>query len=142
MTLKKFNSRRTGLRHQRGRRCIVLVHQNATGRQKEEDGKTLVCDKRDRPVTFVFSGDLHLSKCCLKEGEVRRESFSAKLLSRLSHKVCRLLSSPVLLRKLRIIWPPWRHVKGSNGKGLGHAHPASILYRIQPSLVNKKTSKI
>ena len=49
-----------------------------------------MCDKRDRPITYVFSGDLHLSKCCLKEGEARR----------LSHKVFLLLSSPVLLRKL------------------------------------------
>ena len=31
-----------------------------TGRQKEEDGKTLLCDKSDRPVTYVFCGDLHL----------------------------------------------------------------------------------
>ena len=29
--------------------------------------------------------------------------FQAKLLSRLSHKVCRLLSSPVLLRKFTIV---------------------------------------
>ena len=29
--------------------------------------------------------------------------FQTKLLSRLSHKVCRLLSSPVLLRKFTII---------------------------------------
>ena len=33
----------------------------ATRRQKEEDGKTLVCDKRDRSITYVFCGDLHLS---------------------------------------------------------------------------------
>ena len=31
------------------------------GRQKEEDGKTLVCDKRDRAITHVFCRDLHLS---------------------------------------------------------------------------------
>ena len=29
------------------------------GRQKEEDSKTLVCDKSDRPVTYLFCGDLH-----------------------------------------------------------------------------------
>ena len=33
----------------------------ATGWQKEEDGKTLVHDKRDRAVTDVFCCDLHLS---------------------------------------------------------------------------------
>ena len=49
----------------------------------------LVCDKRDRPITYVFCGDLHLSlkcflvfykKTCLKEGEVRRKSFSNKII--------------------------------------------------------------
>ena len=39
-------------------------------------------------------------KTCLKEGEVRWKSFLTKLLSRLSHKVCCLLSRPVLMRKL------------------------------------------
>ena len=29
--------------------------------QKEEDRKTLVCDKRDKPITHVFCGDLYLS---------------------------------------------------------------------------------
>ena len=32
----------------------ILVSSHATGRQKEEDGKSLVCDKRDRPITCVF----------------------------------------------------------------------------------------
>ena len=27
----------------------------------QHDCKTLVCDKRDRPITFVFCCDLHLS---------------------------------------------------------------------------------
>ena len=31
------------------------------GRQKEEDGKTFVCDKRDRAITYVFSRDTHLT---------------------------------------------------------------------------------
>ena len=43
-----------------------------------------VCDKRDRPITYAFCGDFHLSQCCLvfckktclKEGEVPRKSFS------------------------------------------------------------------
>ena len=43
----------------------------------------LVCEIRDRPITCVFCGDLHLSQCFLvfdkktglKEGEVWRKSF-------------------------------------------------------------------
>ena len=31
----------------------------ATGRQEELDGKTLMCDKRDRAITYVFCRDLH-----------------------------------------------------------------------------------
>ena len=34
------------------------------------------------------------------EGEVRRKRFSNKIIIMMSHKVCRVLSSPVLLRKL------------------------------------------
>lgn len=37
---------------------------------------------------------------CLKEGELRRNVFSKKILSRLSQRVYRRLTSPVLLRKL------------------------------------------
>ena len=33
----------------------------ATGRQKEEDGKTFVCDKRDRAITGIFCRDRHLT---------------------------------------------------------------------------------
>ena len=66
-----------------------------------------VCDKLDRAITCMLCRDLHLAlmfscfykKICLKESEVWRKVISTKLLSRLSHKVCRLLSSPVLLRK-------------------------------------------
>ena len=29
---------------------------------KEEDGKSLVCDKREGPITYVLCGDLHLSE--------------------------------------------------------------------------------
>ena len=61
---------------------------------------------------LLFCGDLHSSLCflvfykmtCLKEGEVRRKSFSNKILSHLSNKVFCLLSSPILLRKLTIVW--------------------------------------
>ena len=47
-----------------------LTHQDGKLRQKEEDGKTFVCDKRDR----AFCRDFHLifldfhTKTCLKEG--------------------------------------------------------------------------
>ena len=66
-----------------------------------------VCDKRDRAITCMLCRDLHSAlmfsgfykKICLKESDGWRKVISNKLLSRLSHKVCRLLSSPVLLRK-------------------------------------------
>ena len=32
----------------------ILVSSHATGRHKEEDDKSLVCDKRDKPITCVF----------------------------------------------------------------------------------------
>ena len=32
----------------------------ATGRQKEGNGKTFECDKRDRDISYVFFNDLHL----------------------------------------------------------------------------------
>ena len=55
-----------------------------TGRQKEEDGKTFVCDKQDRAITYVFSRDTHLTLTflvffyktnLLKEGLCLAESF-------------------------------------------------------------------
>ena len=33
----------------------------ATGQEKKEDGKTFVCDKRDRAITCMFFSDLHLN---------------------------------------------------------------------------------
>ena len=33
----------------------------ATGQKEQEDGKTLVCDKRDRPSTYMYCRDLHLT---------------------------------------------------------------------------------
>ena len=32
---------------------VILVSSHATGRHKEEDDKSLVCDKRDKPITCV-----------------------------------------------------------------------------------------
>ena len=53
------------------------------------------------PITLMFPG--LLQKICSKEFVVWRKVFSNKLLSRLSHKGCRLLSSPVLLRNFTIV---------------------------------------
>ena len=69
-----------------------------------------VCDKLDRAITCVFCRDLHLAlmfscvykKICLRKVMFGGKLFQTKSLSRLSHKVCRLLSSPVLLRKFTI----------------------------------------
>ena len=66
-----------------------------------------VCDKLDRAITCMLCRDLHLAlmfscfykKICLKESDVWRKVIPN---TRLSHKVCRLLSSPVLLRKFTI----------------------------------------
>ena len=56
--------------------------------QKEEDGKTLLYDKRDRAITCVFCRDLQLNQCflvlykkiCLKESEVWRKVVSNKII--------------------------------------------------------------
>ena len=56
--------------------------------RKKRTTKTLVCDKRDRPMTYAFCGDLHLSQCflvfykktCSKEGEVCQKCFSNKII--------------------------------------------------------------
>ena len=47
-----------------------------------------MCDKRNRAITYVFCGDLHLTQSflvfykttCLKEGEVWRKRFSNKII--------------------------------------------------------------
>ena len=84
------------------------------GRKKKEDGKTLVRDESDKAITCVLCRYLHLTLMFsgrftkisvqrkVKFGE---ELFQTKLLSRLSHKVCRLLSSPDLLVKFTINTP-------------------------------------
>ena len=66
-----------------------------------------MCDKRDKAITSVFCRDLYLELTIsglLKNGVFKgrgklAESFFKQFLSLLTHKVCRLLSSPVLLRK-------------------------------------------
>ena len=63
-------------------------------------------EKRDRNFACVFCCDLHLILMSLvfyKRPVLRRVKFGgAQLFSRLSHKVYRLLSFPVLLRKFTI----------------------------------------
>ena len=65
-------------------------------------------DKRDRAITCVFRRDLYLTLmfsglckkiCYVKFGE---KLFQTKLLSRLSHKVCCLDSSPVLFTNIEV----------------------------------------
>ena len=72
----------------------------------------LECDKCDRAINCVFCRGLPISLMfsgLLKKRSVQRKVkfggkfFQPKLLSRLSHKVCRLLSSSVLLGKFSII---------------------------------------
>ena len=78
--------------------------------RKKTTVKTFVSDKRERAITCVFCRDLHLTltisglfkRICLKEGKFGGKCFQTKLLSRLSHKVCRLLFSSVLLPKFTI----------------------------------------
>ena len=38
---------------------IVISEFYATGRLEEEEGKMLVCDKRDRAITCLFRRDIH-----------------------------------------------------------------------------------
>ena len=61
---------------------------NTIGQQKEEKGKTLVCDKRDMAITSAFYCDLHLTlmflvvykKSCVKDSEVWQRVFSNKII--------------------------------------------------------------
>ena len=80
--------------------CFLVFYKKICLKQDE------VCNKRDRTITCVLCRDLHLTlkfsglykKICLKES-FGGKIFQTKLLSRLSHKVCCLLSFPVLLRE-------------------------------------------
>ena len=69
-----------------------------------------VCDKRDRTITCVFVAKFNKYNCVLiftKRSFKRKlkfggNCFQTELLSRLSHKVFRLLPSTVPLRKFTI----------------------------------------
>ena len=66
-----------------------------------------VCDKLDRAITCMLCRDLHVAlmfscfykKICLKESDVWRKVISNKIVVTVLTQGCRLLSSPVLLRK-------------------------------------------
>ena len=67
---------------------VVIIREfTPTGRQEEEEGKTLVCDKRDKAITCILCPDLHLAlifcglfkTICLKESEVWRKVISNKI---------------------------------------------------------------
>ena len=73
----------------------------------------------------MFSG--LVPKICLKEGEVWRKVVSNKLLSRLSHKVCRLLSSPIPLRKLPIKKANLFRIQIEGQRNWGSGEPTSVL---------------
>ena len=46
------------------------------GRQEEEDGKTAVCDKRDKAITCGFCRDLHLTPRF--SGPLQKDLFKGK----------------------------------------------------------------
>ena len=65
---------------------VVIIREfTPTGRQEEEEGKTLVCDKA---ITCILCRDLHLAlifcglfkTICLKESEVWRKVISNKII--------------------------------------------------------------
>ena len=70
----------------------------------------------------MFSG--LVPKICLKEGEVWRKVVSNKLLS---HKVCRLLSSPIPLRKLPIKKANLFRIQIEGQRNWGSGEPTSVL---------------
>ena len=73
--------------------CCVSSLFYATGRQGKQEGKTLVRDKRDGAIACR---DLHLTLMFFPV-------FYENICFSLSHKVCRRLSSPVLLRTVSCI---------------------------------------
>ena len=46
--------------------------------EEEEDGKTPVCDKRDRAITCVFCRDLHLTP--MFSGPLQKDLFKGNIL--------------------------------------------------------------
>ena len=64
----------------------------------QRDGKMLLCDKRGRAITNLFCRDLQFTG----KWSLTKRYLKTKLLLRLSHKVCGLLTSPVLLRKFTL----------------------------------------
>ena len=57
-------------------KCNWRLVFNATGRQEEEDGRTLVCDKRGKAISYVFCRDLHLTS--MFSGLLQKDLFKGK----------------------------------------------------------------
>ena len=57
-------------------RCVITIEVYATGRPEEEDGKALVCDKRDRVISYVFCRDFHLT--LMFSGLLQKDLFKGK----------------------------------------------------------------
>ena len=56
--------------------AVAVVVAYVTGRQEKEDGKTAVCDKRDRAITCGFCRDLHLTPRF--SGPLQKDLFKGK----------------------------------------------------------------
>ena len=74
---------------------LVSLRNGTAGRR---GCKMLVCDKRGRAITYVFCHDLQFKG----KWSLAKSYLKTKLLLRLSHKGCGLLTSPVLLRKFSL----------------------------------------
>ena len=67
--------------------AVAVVVAYATGRQEEEDGKTAVCDKRDRAITCGFCRDLHLTPRF--SGPLQKDLFKGKK-GKFGEKLCQI----------------------------------------------------
>ena len=109
----------------------------------------LVCEQRDRAITYEFCLDFHLTilfkafykQISVKEGKVGRKFFQTKLLSRLPHKVCCFLSpamETIQYRKSRI----WEMKEDERTKSLSKNQLCAIfsmrdIWRnVLPKLIN------
>ena len=70
-SMASFNSQQYPRHYRRLYRRWSAAHKwvYVTRRQKEEDSKTLVCDKRDRAIACMFCRYLHLTICFLVVNE-------------------------------------------------------------------------
>ena len=56
--------------------CDVTRSSRVLYRQEEEDGRALVCDKRDKAISYVFCRDLHLTS--MFSGLLQKDLFKGK----------------------------------------------------------------